>query len=1150
MKAWRAYIILFTLITLISCRRDEEVVDARIFPPIIKASGYVVPGDSIKLPDTLKIKSKGGYQAKLTSPVPIKTNQSIIPVSLKMSKLVTTPRRIGTGEYREPKVVEFTEQSTIVGSPKQVLVKEPLYKEINPGSFFYFNKMQGLLHDQIRALAQDSIGNIWIGTDNGLSRYDGKHYYHYTSNQGLANNLINYLFIDSKKNIWISTYEEGVTKFDGTSFTKISSQDGLPHDLVNCIFEDRYNRIWFGTRRGLVMYEKGKLTIFTTESGLSANDVRSIIDDNSGRMWIATYGGGISIYDGETFSLFTTKEGLVQDHISMLFKDSHNNIWISTAFMGLIKYDGRALTSYTTREGLGNNSIRSILEDRDGNMWFGNSNGNITRFDGTAMRVYGKNDGLVAEAMRSSLQDMNGNLWFGTRGAGLVRFEGRLFSHYTEQEGLSSSRITSINEDHSGNLWISTFGGFVNILSEGISNGIKRQYIRVFGPEAGLTGRFIFNTTTDYQGRLWISTDNQGLLMYDGARTYIYDESGGLPDKTIVQVDKDNEGNIWFSSMRSGISKIIGETIITFGTQNGISHNHVRCFLQDSRSNIWFGTAGGGLTKYDGKSYTHFNKKHGFFTDTINDILEDNRGIIWFASGGNGLIRYDGDTFIRYSEESGLKSKVLMSLIQDKKGSIWIGTRFGLHEIKQRVHESIDSLNRGISINSFGIEQGFMGMECRKESLFEASDGTIWIGTEDRLTAYHGGSSIERDILPSLKITKVQLFNEDIDWSDIYNNPDSIYTLNNGIKLKGVKLSGVTDWYLLPKDLTLKRGTNYISFNFIATTHSQTKSIKYQYMLEGLDKGWSSPTERTEASYGHLNSGRYTLRVKSVTSEGLESKETTFSFRIRQSWWETSWFHLTILLFTGFLLYRIYRLKIKDLLAERRGLVYKLEEKNTDFERSRESIERLSKEREKIFSIISQDLKGPISKMIGSSKNASSLNDLLDNLLMWSAIQQGKIIFSPESSNITDIINQKLDSLLQQAKEKEISIINKIPRKLDIEADPRLLKNILGNLISNAIKFTSRGGDILIKADSSSPDEIKIIIEDNGIGMNQDIINSLFELNVETGRTGTEGEPSTGLGLLISKNLIEIHSGKIEIFSEIKKGSRVIVTLPKTQPGI
>ena len=1165
-------IISILLITLLSCIRETETGDTGIKPSILKDIGYVVPPDSLQPPDTSLLKVSNVMISRISEPVALKANQKNIPVSLKISRMVTSTRRIGTGEFTNPRVINFKETSVSVGLPAQVLVKEPIYKEINPGSFFYYSKMQGLLHDQIRALAQDSIGNIWVGTDNGLTRYDGKYFYHFTQNQGLANNLINALFIDSKNNIWISTYEGGVTRYDGKSFTQISTKSGLPHDLVNCIFEDKYNRIWFGTRKGLVLYQEGKLTVYTKETGLSANDVRSIIEDGSGRMWIATYGGGISIFDGDTFSVFTTKEGLIQDHISLLFRDSKNNIWISTAFMGIIKYDGRALTSYTTHEGLGNNSIRSILEDRDGNMWFGNSNGNLTKFDGSSMRVYGPNDGLVAEAMRSSLQDRNGNIWFGTRGAGLVKFEGRLFSHYTQQEGIANSRISHISEDSHGNLWISTFGGALNILSEGVTNGIQRQYIRSFGPEAGLKGRFIFKTVNDSEGRIWIATDNNGLLMYDGTRTYTYDKSTGFPNNTVLMVDTDNHGNVWFSTTKSGVSIIKGEKIISYNVKNGLSSNHVRSFYQDSKDNLWIGTAGGGVTKYDGENFFHYNKKHGFFSDTINDIIEDNRGVIWLASGGNGLIRYDGKNFIKYSEESGLKNDMVVSLLQDRKGNIWAGTRFGLHEIKKRIHESIDTLNVSVKINSYGIEQGFVGMECRKEAMLEASDGTIWIGTEDRLTAYHGGTSLDKTITPELKISKVQLFNEDVNWSKVKEREDSVIVLQNGIKLRNISLSGVTAWYSLPENLKLTRKSNFITLHFIATTHSQIKNIRYQYMLEGVDKKWSSPTEKTDVSYAHLKHGKYNFRVKSISGEGVESNESNFSFSVKAAWWETIWVQTILVLLLLYSIYRFIQAQIETHTKNSDKLHRELLDKNSEIDRFNDNLEKVNIEKGKILSVISNDLRGPINNFISLTKSfkaetseitndkvkdytdkilnsANSINVLMENLLQWSRIQQDNIVFEPVKVNIFELLNGELENFYKQAQNKNIRLLNKIPVKLEVEADQRMLRTILRNLISNAIKFTPRGGDVQIKADTKSKETISIIVADNGIGMTPDVEENLFTLNIQTGRSGTEGEPSIGLGLLICKYMARKHSGHIEVVSEIKKGSRFTLILPRKQPG-
>lgn len=1144
---------LYTLLTIVlittlfSCNREsnKEIINNSL-PSIISIRGYIVPADSLLPADTTFIKDPSGFQVKKMGAIAMTNNQSNIPLSLRTSRMSTTTRVIGEGETTTPKIFEFSEKPVMAGTPEQVLVKEPLYKEINPGSFFYFNKMQGLLHDQVRALVQDSTGNIWIGTDRGLSRYDGKFFYHYTDKEGLPLSLINVLLIDSKNNLWISTYDGGVTKYDGIYFTTITTEDGLPHNLVNSIFEDKHGTIWFGTRKGLVKYEPGKLTVFTTDNGLSANDVRSIIEDGTGRMWIATYGGGISIYDGESFSTFSSKEGLIQDHISSLFVDSKYNIWISTAYMGIIKYDGRALTTYTTREGLGNNSIRSILEDRDGNIWFGNSNGNLTKFDGVSMRVYGKSDGLIAEAIRSSLQDKNGNLWFGTRGAGLVRFEGRLFTHYTSLEGLTSSRISHISVDSDDKIWLGTYGGGVSILSEKTENGVKRQYITPFVLEEGTKGKFVFKTLIDNSGNIWISTDNNGLTKYDGNKAFKYDKSTGLADNMIVNVFNDNQNNIWFSTIRDGLFVMKGNTLINYSKKNGLSSNHIRSLLQDSRNNYWIGTAGGGLTKYDGKNFIHFNKKNGFFADTINSIIEDNRGVIWMASNGEGVIRHDGANFIRYSEESGLKSKLVMSIFEDSKGNIWIGTRFGLHEIKKKVHEKIDSINRVISINSYGIEDGFAGMECRKEAIAESGNGTIWIGTEDRLTAYHGGNTYSSEYVPTVQITKLKISNEDVPWEKIFKSPDTTLILANGERIKGAKMSNISKWYSLPQNLILKHNNNYLTIHYIAATHTQMKSIRYQYILEGFDNNWSSLTEKTEATYANLKKGKYIFRVKAITGDGITTDEIKYSFTIKAPWWGTLFFQLIIILIIIASIYLYIEWKTKN--ARTRVLILKQEVSMFKSKLKREELARNNaiSERDKLFSIITHDLRSAFNSDKTDGPD-STINTLIDNVLQWSRIEQNNIQFNPERIKIHEELKEELENLSQISKSKKITLYNKIPVNLEVDADPKLLRIIIRNLISNAIKFTPRGGDITVKGSVRKPDMIEISVEDTGIGMSEEMQKSLFTLNLENGRYGTEGEPGTGLGLMICHNLIIKHSGNISVESEAKTGSRFTVVLPKNQ---
>lgn len=1135
-------------------------------PLIIEAKGYVVPQDSIAPPTIFQVGEPTVVRVKNLKEMSVVSNQLSASEPKKLTILPPAKREVSTNEFVNPNIIETTEKNILCGEPEQVIVKDPFFRDKNPSNFFYFGKFQGLKHDQVRCLIQDKSGNLWLGTDNGLTKYDGKYFYHYTTKQGLNNNTIISLFQDSKENIWFGTFNGGISRFDGRHLVTFTDKDGLPGNIVNCIFEDNSGNIWLGTKKGLSKYDGRSFTNYTVTQGLAANEIRSIIQDESGKMWLATYGGGISVFDGKRFYTYSIKEGMPLNHISSLFRDVDGNIWINTAFEGIVKYDGTDFYQYTKKEGLGSNSIRSILQDDKKNLWFGNGDGTLTKFDGKSFRQYGIDDGLIAESIRCSLQDINGNIWFGTRGAGIIRFDGRLFTLLTDFEGKSKMRVKSILEDQSGSLWLGTFGEDVTVFSEKEKGGVLEPNYRKFGKKEGLGSGFISGMSYDKNNRIWITTDDGGISIYDGIKTYTYKQGYGFRKNSALSVFCDRTGNIWIGSL-NGALKFDGTNYIKYAKEQGLSDNPIQTVFQDSKDNYWFGTAGGGVTKFDGKNFTQFNKSTGFYSDTVNCVAEDRLGNIWLGTNGDGIVRYDGKTFIRYLEESGLKSNFVVSMIIDSGGNLWAGSYSGLYFIKKKSLEGIDTSNREIFINSFGIEDGFSGERCNIGALTEDKKGTIWIGTEDRLVAYHGGVRSGKTVPPNLKITNIRLFNENVPWNVIAENKDTSISLQNGVVINKFHFRDIAKWYNIPIDLALKHNQNYITFSYLGITHSQTRNVKYIYKLEGRDKGWSSPSDKTEISFDNLNPGKYIFKVKAVSGDGESSDEVSYPFRIYPPWWNTWWFYMSITVFALFLLYSFIKLRERKFRQDRELLQKKVDDQTYELTDKNRELQKLNLEKDKLFSIIAHDLRGPFSSFLGLTSlmaeehdmftkeeikecavnlncSASSLYRLLDNLLQWSRVQQGTIPFNPRKINLKSIALEYMELVKHTAEEKNIEFFIEIPEETEVYADKNMLQSIIRNLLSNALKFTSKGGRVCLSARIKADDKIEIIVEDNGIGMSKEMIDTLFHLNVETGRTGTDGEPSTGLGLLICKEFIEKHKGTLTIESEIKKGSRFIVTLP------
>jgi signal transduction histidine kinase/ligand-binding sensor domain-containing protein len=1135
-------------------------------PKTVTVLGYTVPSDSLTEPTVITAGEPEIVKVGKLSEVSENSNSLLAKEPKDEMPLSPVICIMGKDGFLVPVPVKAIENPFFCRAPEVVLVKDAYIKDVNPQNFSSFSKLQGLRHDQVRALTQDKMGNLWLGTDDGLTRYDGKYFSHYTTGQGLNNNLILSVFQDKKENIWFGTFNGGVTRFDGIYLTNFSISEGLSSNVVNCIFEDSKGTIWLGTGGGATKYDGNSFTNFSVKEGLCHNDVRAILEDNSGNIWIATNGGGVSVFNGDSFSNYSEKEGLIQNFIGNLFKDANGNIWLGSASRGVARFDGEKFAIYSENEGLGGNAIRAINQDKEGNMWFGTTENGLTKFDGKYFTYYGATQGLSSDYIRCSLQDLKGNLWFGTRGAGLTRFDGNLFTHLTANEGLTNSRVMSILKDTTGNLWLGTFGGYVTKYIFGKEDSLKHNYFSTFGQKEGLRNSRIYSMLQDNTGNIWFGTDGWGVSKFDGKTTATYSTDQGLCNNTIRKIYQDSNNNYWFASYGSGVSKFDGKEFTNYTKDQGLSANNVLCIQEDSQGNIWFGTDVGGLTCFDGKNFTHYTKEKGFFSNTIYSIMQGKDGILWFGTGGEGLIRYDGNVFTRYADDVGLNNNHVLSIIQDSKGNIFAGTRFGLNLLKSVSVQKLKDNKTIPRFKSYNYEDGFIGIGSNIGAIAEDNFGNIWVGTNDRLTVFHTEAEKTDSMHISLQLTNIQLFNENIPWTELALERDTTIILHNGLSINKFKFDSISRWYGLPEKLNLFHKHNYITFSFIGISHTQTKKMRYQYMLEGLDDNWNVPTDRTEVSYGNLNSGKYVFKVKAVNSEGYWSNEVSYHFSIRPPWWNTWWFYiLSVLILVG-LIYGLIIYRERRLMLDKQKLQLKVNEQTRQLTEKNKELQVINSEKDKLFSIIAHDLRSPFSSFLGLTqvmaeeletlsmdqlqeiagsmrKSATNLFRLLENLLQWSRIQQGSIPFYPAQIELIPIVEESIALVIDSANKKGIEITYDIPYNTMVYADSNMLHTIIRNIISNAVKFTSKNGNVNIEARSTSRNFVEISIRDTGIGMSSLMVDNLFKLGSQTNRTGTDGEPSTGLGLIICKEFIDKLGGKIWVESEEGKGSVFYFTI-------
>ena len=912
---WRKeYLFLIVLLLMsYSCKKPGQLND---YHPGLsdsqKARGHIVEKSGKFLPRVFPVgavKKRPAGKPKITHISSRERLAGIPEIILAGNPRICAP---GKDVYKLPDIIPANGIAIAAGAPEIVLVKDASIKDIDPESFSSFKILQGLKHNFIRCMIQDKAGNLWLGTyGGGVTRFDGKYFTNYTNVEGLSNNSVWSILEDKAGNLWFGTYTGGLNKFDGRTFTHFSTREGLVSNNVYSILEDKTGNLWFGTDGGISKFDGKYFTNYTTAQGLCNNLIRCGWEDKSGNLWFGTQGGGISKFNGKSFLNYTTVQGLPSDYINSIVEDKTGILWFGTNG-GVTKFDGVSFSNYTTAQGLSNNTVLSIGKEKNGNLWFGTKGGGVTKFNGIYFTHYTTAEGLSNDIINCIMEDRAGNLWLCTEGGGFCNYQGKLFTHYTVNQGLTNNIVMSILEDGKGNLWFGTLGG-------GVSKYDGKSFYN-YTTAQGLGNDVVLSMLEDKAGNIWFGTRGRGLSKFDGEYFTNYNADEGFSNEGIWSMAEDKAGNLWFGTYGGGVIKFDGKTYTHFTSAQGLSDEVVHVMI-DKAGNIWCSTWGKGVNRYDGLSFTNFTISDGLSNNQVVGTLEDKEGNIWIATSGGGIDKYDGKTFFNYNTKQGLSNNNLTSIMEDNEGNLWFGTRRGLNRM---------IMQKGVISAALAIESksetgaplfknylsgdGFLGLNCYQNSILEDSHGSIWIGTGDRLTCYHPEGEIPDTVPPNIQMSNVNLFNENIDWSALAGNKDTTLVLGNGVRVADFAFDDLSKWYNVPRNLSLTYNNNYLTFKFIGITLKSSYNVKYQYKMEGLDKNWSTITDRNEAPYGNLPFGKYTFKVKAVNSEGFWSNELQYPFTITPPWWETIWFRFFEYVFIALVLYSIYRYRLNQVL--------------------------------------------------------------------------------------------------------------------------------------------------------------------------------------------------------------------------------------------
>ena len=819
------------------------------------------------------------------------------------------------------------------GTPTPLGDRQPPIPAIENIHFDHLSNKNGLSSNIVWSVLQDSNGFVWIGTVDGLNRFDGvefKVYKHDVNDpNSLGDNSAQVIIEDRLKNLWIGSWGGGLSKFNPETeqFTRYQHDPSDPGSIssnrVQAIYEDHDGVIWVGTAEGLNKLDvvTATFTLFNNApnnpNSLSHNNIQALYEDQTGALWIGTNGGGLNRFERGT-GLFThfkhdqaDPTSLSNDRVWSIYEDRSGDLWIGTVGGGLNQYNQNTgeFIAYqhdpADPNSLSSNNILSIVEDPKGVLWVGGQRTGLNQLDrntGKFIRYQPdpnnphslSHDGTVA-----LLVDQVGSLWIGTNGGGINRID-RYKKNFTLiqhnpalPDSLSNNDVRAIYEDRSGNVWIGTGNGLNRLDRQNEPDAAPAHFTRFMHDPSdpySLSNNGILSVVEDRAGMLWVGTATMGLNKYDRSAgqftQYTNDPSdlNSLSDNVVRSLFLDSSGTLWVGTFNGGLNRFNSETgqFIRYQKDptdaNSLSDNSVMSIAESNSGELWIGTLGGlnrfSKDKMECSRYFHDPKDPlSLSHNSTSSVFFDQEGVLWIGTNGGGLNKFDqqNERFIHYREVDGLPSDTIMGITEDDHGFLWISTSRGLTKFDPRLE----------TFKNYDSFDGLQGDQFNFNALYKSHTGEFYFGGVNGLNAFYPEAIHENSHIPPIMITDFQLANKPVEIG-----ADSV--LKNSI--------------INTKELVLSHADRVISFEFAALNYTSPSKNRYRYKLEGFDDQWTEvSSDRRFVTYTNLDPGEYVFRVTGSNNDGVWNEEgTSIEITITPPWWVSNWFRgLVILLLVG-----------------------------------------------------------------------------------------------------------------------------------------------------------------------------------------------------------------------------------------------------------
>ena len=760
-----------------------------------------------------------------------------------------------------------------------------------------------LPHDSVTAIVQSRDGYLWLGTIEGLARFDGVRsvVFDKSNTPAFADNWVKALVEDRTGRIWIGTLSGGLVCRDGLRFTHYGPGQGIAQEGVLALLQDRAGRIWAGTAGGGVLRLEGER--FIREPGTeatSASSVRALLEGRDGSVWIGADNGLYRFREGALTRL-TRAEGLTDNAVISLAEDDEG-LWIGTEHGGLDRLVAGRLTSITTREGLAHERVWSLAVDRDQALWIGTDGGGLQRLSAGRLATLSTANGLTNDFVWAIREDREGSLWVGTNGGGLSRLRIGRVTALTTHEGLPGDFVRSIHRTRDGSLWVGTEDAGLARIRDGRA--------QTFTTRDGLSGKQLRALAESKDGSLWIGGDTGVDRWRDGRITG--NAIAGLPPDRITALAEDGSGTLWIGTGSSGVAAAKGGKRLSLSMAEGLPGSNVNFLLAARDGSVWVGTASG-LARLKSGQVTRFSRDDGLPGNYVTSLFEDPDGGVWVATR-SGLARIrDGQ--VRSLRSGLLYDDAIMSAVLGDDGGIWMGGNRGLSRVGRREVEEVMAGRRAtLAPLVLGLEDGMPHQEVNGSgsARWKDVDGRLWFATRGGVAS--------------------------VDPSRLSRNVSPAPVLIEEVVADGQVLEGKGGW-------RLPAGTRRVGFQFTALALAAPSRLRFARRLDGFDSDWVETGPRRSVDYTNLPHGQYRFRVKAANEDGLWNESgAEVTLEIEPRFYERLWVRALVALAFVVAGPSFYLVRVRTLRRQKQALERVVAARTAELEAANTELARLSRE--------------------------------------------------------------------------------------------------------------------------------------------------------------------------------------------------------------